>query len=75
MFPLLSDFTQYPSGYNFKLLSSNSEILNNPCVFYKSVFLLLLSLILEFYQSGGRRGHDHMVVGFTTTCAISDYHH
>ena len=24
---------------------------------------------------GGRRGHDHMVVGFTTTCAISAYHH
>jgi hypothetical protein len=22
-----------------------------------------------------RRGRDHMVVGFTTTCAISDYHH
>jgi hypothetical protein len=21
------------------------------------------------------RGHDHMVVGFTTTCAISDHHH
>jgi sterol desaturase/sphingolipid hydroxylase (fatty acid hydroxylase superfamily) len=20
-------------------------------------------------------GHDHMVVGFTTTCAISAYHH
>jgi len=23
----------------------------------------------------GRRGHDRMVVGFTTTCAISVYHH
>jgi len=23
----------------------------------------------------GRRGHDHMVVGFTTTYAISAYHH
>jgi len=21
------------------------------------------------------RGSDHMIVGFTTTCAISDYHH
>jgi hypothetical protein len=21
------------------------------------------------------RGRDHMVVGFTTTCAISAYHH
>ena len=25
--------------------------------------------------SGGSRGHDHMVVGFITTCAISAYHH
>jgi hypothetical protein len=22
-----------------------------------------------------RRGHGHMLVGFTTTCAISTYHH
>jgi len=26
------------------------------------------------YQSGGRRGRDRMVVGYTTTCAISVYH-
>ena len=25
--------------------------------------------------SGGRRGRDRMVVGYTTTCAISAYHH
>ena len=30
----------------------------------------LLSVFL-----GDRRGHDHMVVGFTTTCAIRAYHH
>jgi len=23
---------------------------------------------------GGHHGHDHMVVGFTTTCTISAYH-
>ena len=23
----------------------------------------------------GRHGRDHMVVGFTTTCVISAYHH
>ena len=23
----------------------------------------------------GHRGHDRMVIGFTTTCAISAYHH
>jgi hypothetical protein len=27
------------------------------------------------YHSGDRRGCDHMVVGFTTTCAISAYNH
>ena len=25
--------------------------------------------------TGDRRSRDHMVVGFTTTCAISAYHH
>jgi len=28
-----------------------------------------------FPDSWGRRGHDHMVVGFTTACAIRAYHH
>ena len=23
----------------------------------------------------GHRGHDRMVVGFTTTCATTDHHH
>jgi hypothetical protein len=27
------------------------------------------------HKSGGSRGHDRMVVGFTTTCAICAYHH
>jgi hypothetical protein len=27
------------------------------------------------YNNWGRRVRDHMVVGFTTTCAISAYHH
>jgi len=30
---------------------------------------------LHLIPTGGRRGPDHMVVGFTTTCAISAYHH
>jgi len=27
------------------------------------------------YVSGGRRGHDRMVVGFITTYSISAYYH
>jgi hypothetical protein len=35
-----------------------------------------MKYILHFSQiTGGRRGHDRMVVGFTTTYAISAYHH
>jgi len=30
---------------------------------------------LHISVTRGRRGCDHMVVGFTTTCAISVYHH
>jgi len=26
-------------------------------------------------ENGDRRCHDHMVVGFTTTCSINAYHH
>ena len=27
------------------------------------------------FKPGGHYGHDHMVVGFKTTCVISAYHH
>jgi hypothetical protein len=30
---------------------------------------------LSIFFLGGRRGRDRMVVGFTTTCAISYHHH
>ena len=29
----------------------------------------------NIYKKAGRHGHDSMVVGFTTTYAISAYHH
>jgi hypothetical protein len=37
--------------------------------------ILIVHIELDFYRGGGRRGHDRMVVGFTTTYAISAYHH
>jgi len=42
-------------------------------------YVPLLNCIQEllelFFQRSGRRGRDRMVVGFTTACAISAYHH
>ena len=32
-------------------------------------------LIMTYKERRGRRGRDRMVVGFTTTCAISAHHH
>ena len=32
-------------------------------------------LIMTYKERRGRRGRDRMVVRFTTTCAISAYHH
>ena len=39
--------------------------------------MLLNTLQLKFIESNikGPHGHDHLVVGFTNTCAISAYHH
>jgi hypothetical protein len=34
--------------------------------------LVLMRTICEMRS---RRGHDHMVVGFTTNCAVRAYHH
>jgi hypothetical protein len=46
-------------------------------LFYLSIInVIILSINYKCYsQTGGRRGCDRMVVGFTTTCAISTYHH
>ena len=29
----------------------------------------------KHYAKGIRHGRDHMIIGFTTTCAFSAYHH
>ena len=43
---------------------------------YISIRLNLISSKLVIPKSSrGRRGRDRMVVGFTTTCAISAYHY
>ena len=42
------------------------------------MFQFLLTDVLSSsvtHDCSGRCGRDHMVVGFTTTCAISAYHH
>jgi len=50
------------------------------CVAQSSVFCVvlwrsLLILLSFFFWLEGRPGHHHMVVGFTTTYAISAYYH
>jgi hypothetical protein len=34
-----------------------------------------MKLLLKAIWYRGRHGRDRMIVGFTTTCAISDYNH
>jgi hypothetical protein len=40
-----------------------------------TVSLLISPLSVAHSRSRGIHGRDHMVVGFSTTCAISTYHH
>ena len=42
---------------------------------FQSVSIILQSFLNNTYSYRGCPGSDHMVVGFTTTCAISAYHH
>ena len=41
----------------------------------KLIILQPIRALLIIPKGGGRRGRDRMVVGFTTTYAISAYHH
>jgi hypothetical protein len=44
-------------------------------VFFYCSFISVLSFVNQLLLCGGCRGRDHMVVGFTTTCVLSAYHH
>jgi len=39
------------------------------------MFYTIFTFLSFIHNLRIRRGHDRMVVGFTTTCAISVYHH
>jgi hypothetical protein len=41
-------------------------------VFFYCLFISVLSFVNQLL-CGGRRGRDHMVVGFTTTCVLNAY--
>ena len=54
---------------------------SNPMYYIHYCFFLIPHVIykpfsnLQFLSNGGRRARDRMVVGLTTTCLISTYHH
>jgi hypothetical protein len=53
---------------------SGLSILDCQCSFLKHVFMIH-RMYCKSHGKGGRRGRDRMVVGFTTTYAISAYQH
>jgi hypothetical protein len=57
-------------------------VIFNNSYHHNTLFYIHLKLYIPVYPYvikqklyRGRRGHDHMEVGFTTTCVISAYHH
>ena len=44
-------------------------------VWFKQGSLYMDFFNVQLHHRGGGRGHDRMVVGFTTTCAIIAYRH
>jgi hypothetical protein len=51
-------------------------IINWNCVVVFVIVSFIIDLLdLHFHIFGGCRGRDRMVVGFTTTCVISAFHH
>jgi hypothetical protein len=72
--PVLSVFFACP-------FLDNSFCFSNLYLYYKTILMRISlcgpdwTVVNHGFAIRGRRGHDHMVVGFTTTCAIRAYHH
>jgi hypothetical protein len=70
-------YNQYICHENIKNidfeLSKKFEMFYRARVWLHTVGVKLVNKI--FFYNRGRRGRDHMVVGFITTYAISAYHH
>jgi hypothetical protein len=47
----------------------------NSCVLVRAMDRQITGNCLSLYKNEGRHGSDRMVVGITTTYAISAYHH
>ena len=56
-------------------ISTNNILMEICDCFLYCLFISVLSLVNQLLLSGGRRGRDHMVVGFTISCVISAYRH
>jgi hypothetical protein len=55
---------------------SSASIGHIICFYLSLIFCNFLKYFVYFcHIDMGRRGRDHMVVGFTTICVISAYHH
>jgi hypothetical protein len=56
--------------------TSTNNILMEICdCFFYYLFVSVLSFVNQLLLCGGRCGCDHMIIGFTTTCVTSAYHH
>jgi len=63
--------------YIHPMLYISASLFSPENIFIKvSIFIKLLWLCQIFSNhTRGHRGHDRMIVGFTTTCTICAYHH
>ena len=62
----------------FSITCIAHQVIHRLCVSYTTLNGLFMGYgmcVIYYFQWGGRHGHDHMVVGFTTACTISAYHH
>ena len=61
------------SQNTFNIIRTNTISIDD--IKTKCVIVLYMNFTFSTRLSGGRRGRDRMVVDFTTTYAISAYHH
>ena len=77
--PICKQIKHAPLNTFWKLTNLYPSYFTIPFCIIDEINNIYIAFVLSYpkyyYIIWGRRSHEHVIVGFTTTCTVSAYHH